>query len=150
MRIVLIAALGLGLAFFGVTYCTNDRCWLCDGCYELTVEIDSAKPKAIEAVLCEPFGSTEQAQEQLDSVMTFGVMLKKPPSFGDCERPFRGKAITLLIPFTERVFAFGRKRENYSFRTLLVVAQYDGAERVGRILDISKCRQGDKVTVKVP
>lgn len=150
MRIIITIVLGLAFALLvGVgSYWQGSECLLCDGCYTLQVEVDSAKRNAIEAMLCEPFGTTEQAQEQLDFIVNSNVQMSKP-IFGELERPFEATSIKLLIPFSERVYSFGRRVENYSFRMLLVIAQYRGADRVGKILDISKCRDGDKVTVKL-
>lgn len=150
-RIMFTIFLGFSIALLAGIFCVvqNNQCSVCDGDYQLHVEVVASDPKSIEAVYCNAYHSTEQAQEYMDY-----YRIPRAPfenlAFGELVQPFRGERITLLIPFTDRIYGSGRHQEIYPFRQLLVVAQYKRGERVGRVVDISKCREGDQVTVTVP
>jgi hypothetical protein len=138
IAIVLAAAAVGALAFF---YEVNRSTLLCDGCYELEVVIQSPKFGEIEDITCEAFGEVDAA--------TFSQYLRFPwqPFWGVKQKPSKDEPVKVYIPWTERVRPFGRSTANYPFRKLVVVAQFKGGRRAGKVVDIPKPFEARAVTV---
>ena len=118
---------------------------ICDGSYDLTVEVVSTSSSPIAAVSCEGFGKVEQAQELLEYL--------PPPetkTYSASADPFTGAPLVVLIPLSFRMSPSGRTWGDTQFRGLLVIVQYRDGKRVGKALEIPHRRESRSITVEFP
>src|SRR5262249_44674811 len=115
-----------------------------EGNFPLTVHVASASHAPIQAVSCQAFvrqGDASTAAEQ-------GL----PPEATDWTTsadPFTGEPLSLELPFTARVSAFGRTLREFQHRALAVIVTFRDGSRVSKVVAIPHRKAAQSVTVTV-
>jgi hypothetical protein len=135
--VVLAMAACLFVEFCGVS--------LCDGAYALDVRVRSASGALIEAVSCEVCDDAHHAlpdcgpgitPEQLLASPTFRDRAPSGAPWQATARPFHGQVLEVMVPESYRVSILLERERGYSqWRGLVLVAEYPGNRRFGRVVD---------------
>jgi hypothetical protein len=135
---------------------------ICDGGYELQVQLHSASQTPIEAVRCEVLTfphwgwgpEPDPDDAEIDQFFAKGAFWERSPSGLSWQvdlRPFRGEPFLVLVLNTHRVSVLLGRNLGYSQqRGLAVVVEYRGGKRAGTIVEIPDGRTARTLTVELP
>jgi hypothetical protein len=118
-----------------------------DGLWPLSVTVVSESGAEITSVSCQAFSGPKGAESILEDLA--------PPDgslYSAVQEPFRGEALVVRVPTSERTRSalLWSSRRYGQFRQLVVIVQYRGGRREGRMVEIPDLRENRAVTVMFP
>jgi hypothetical protein len=118
-----------------------------DGLWPLSVTVRSASGKPIAAASGQAFGDAREAERVFQDLI--------PPEtdlYSATQDPFRGQPLAVPVPTSYCVHSslLWSHRRYFQFKKLVVIVQYEGGEREGRLVDIPDLRERRERVVDFP
>ena len=135
------------VAFFAVALWWYDTSAVTvrEGDFPLTINVVSTSHAPIQDVSCQAFPRESDASTAAERGL--------PPEATDWRTsadPFTGEPLSLELPFTARVSAFGRTLHEFQHRALAVVVTLRDGRRVTKVVAIPHRDSAHSVTVTLP